>query len=91
LGRLPQRSLRAIAASDSAGGATGLRRPVFEVEAELAAAQRAQKEAKKAARKELHAARREHAHDDVKAKVDELKTEFGRGGEKEREPAPAAS
>jgi uncharacterized membrane protein len=56
---------------------TVVRRPVADVEAELAAAEQAQRAAKKQARKELREARKTKTHDDVKAKVDALKSKLG--------------
>jgi uncharacterized membrane protein len=55
---------------------TVLRRPVDEVEAEMAAAERAQREAKREANKELWRGRREHTKDQVHAKVQELKAKL---------------
>jgi len=57
-------------------GGTTLRRPVYEVEAEIAAAQEAQREAKKEARKALRKARHEKNRAEVQAKVDELKAKL---------------
>lgn len=52
---------------------TVLRRSVNDVEAEIAAAENAQREAKKKARKELRHARHEKHQEDVHAKIQELK------------------
>jgi L-lysine 2,3-aminomutase len=68
---------------------TVVRQPVVDVEAELAAAQKAQKEAKKKAREELRTARREKAHDNVQAKVAELKAKLG--GDKDKDKAAAGA
>jgi uncharacterized membrane protein len=54
-------------------GGTILRRPVYDVEAEIAAAARAQRKAKSEARKELLRGRRAHDKEAVHAKVEELK------------------
>jgi uncharacterized membrane protein len=53
---------------------TVLRRPVEEVEAEIAAADEAQKAAKREARKKLHAERRSELKEQVQQKVEALKT-----------------
>ncbi len=55
-----------------------MRRPVFEVEQEIAAAQDAQREAEREARKQLHRARVEKTEDDAHAKVEELKSKLTR-------------
>jgi uncharacterized membrane protein len=65
---------------------TVVRRPVYEVENEIAAAQEAQREAKKAARKKLRDARHEKRQEEAHAKVQELKAKLHLGGK-----APAAS
>jgi uncharacterized membrane protein len=65
---------------------TVVRRPVYEVESEIAAAQEAQREAKKAARKKLRDARHEKRQEEAHAKVQELKAKLHLGGK-----APAAS
>lgn len=59
-------------------GGTVLRRSVDDVEAEIAAAEDAQKEARRAARKHLHEQRREQRKDAIRAKVDELKAKLHR-------------
>jgi uncharacterized membrane protein len=55
---------------------TVVRRSVYDVEAEVAAAQEAQRKAKHEARKELIKARHEKHHDEAHAKVEELKAKF---------------
>ncbi len=60
-------------------GGTVLRRPVDEVEAEMAAAEQAQREAKRQANKELMRGRREHTKEQAHAKVQELKTKLSHG------------
>ena len=64
-------------------GGEVMRRPVVEVEEEIAAAQEAQRKAKREARKELHEARREEHKEDAHAKVEELKSKL------HRSPGPA--
>jgi uncharacterized membrane protein len=55
---------------------TVLRRPVYEVEAEIAEAQEAQREAKKQARKQLRDARFKKNRDEAHEKVEELKAKL---------------
>jgi uncharacterized membrane protein len=57
-------------------GGSVLRRPLEEVEAEVAAAEDAQNAAAKAARKQLRDQRREQTQEKIKAKIDELKAKF---------------
>ena len=59
-------------------GGEVMRRPVFEVEQEIAAAQDAQREAEREAHNELHKARVEKTKDDAHAKVEELKSKLHR-------------
>ena len=59
-------------------GGEVMRRPVFEVEQEIAAAQDAQRKAKREAREELRKARLEKSQDDAHAKVEELKSKLHR-------------
>jgi uncharacterized membrane protein len=59
-------------------GGQVMRRPVFEVEQEIAAAQDAQREAEREARSELRKARLEKNKDDAHAKVEELKSKLHR-------------
>jgi uncharacterized membrane protein len=59
-------------------GGTVLRRPVDEVEAEVAAAEHAQREAKRKARKELLHARHEKHIEHIRAKIAELKAKLHR-------------
>jgi uncharacterized membrane protein len=54
-------------------GGTVLRRPVYEVEAEIAAAEKAQREAKREAARELRRGRREHTKEQVQATVERMK------------------
>ena len=57
-------------------GGTVLRRPTYEVEAEIAEAEHAQREAKHKARKELRHARHEKHEDQVHAQVEKLKAKL---------------
>jgi uncharacterized membrane protein len=59
-------------------GGEVMRRPVFEVEQEIAAAQDAQRKAKREARSELRKARLDKNKDDAHAKVEELKSKLHR-------------
>jgi uncharacterized membrane protein len=65
------------AAMDRLGGEV-MRRPIVEVEEEIAAAQEAQRKAKREARKELMEARRKKHQEDAHAKVEELKAKLHR-------------
>jgi uncharacterized membrane protein len=60
-------------------GGQVMRRPVSEVEQEIAAAQDAQRNAEREARSELRKARLEKSKDDAHAKVEELKSKLHRG------------
>ncbi len=59
-------------------GGEVMRRPVFEVEQEITAAQDAQRKAEREARSELRKARLEKSKDDVHAKVEELTSKVHR-------------
>jgi uncharacterized membrane protein len=59
-------------------GGEVMRRPVVHVEGEIAAAQEAQRKAKREARKELQKARHEKRKEDAHAKVEELKSKLHR-------------
>ena len=59
-------------------GGQVMRRPVFEVEQEIAAAQDAQRKAEREARSELRKARLEKSKEDAHAKVEELKSKLHR-------------
>jgi uncharacterized membrane protein len=59
-------------------GGTIVRRDVNDVEAEIAAAEDAQRAAKRAARKELHEKRRAQAKEKIHAKIEELKAKLHR-------------
>jgi hypothetical protein len=64
-------------------GGTVARRPLVDVEAEIAAAEDAERTAKREARKELHRGRRERDKAAVNAKVEELKGKLHRGQQTE--------
>ena len=66
-------------------GGTVLRRTVADVEAEIAAAEKAQRDAQRAATKELARGRVERSKEQVRATVDELKAKLSHS-----EPAPSA-
>jgi uncharacterized membrane protein len=68
-------------------GGTVARRPLAEVEAEIAAAEDAERKAKREARKELHRSHRERDKAAVNAKVEELKGKLHHG--QQTEPAGA--
>jgi len=59
-------------------GGEVMRRPVVDVENEIAAAEEAQRKAKREARKELQKARVEKSKEDAHAKVEELKSKLRR-------------
>jgi uncharacterized membrane protein len=59
-------------------GGDVMRRPTFEVEQEIAAAQDAQRKAEREARAEVRKARLEKSKDDAHAKVEELKSKLHR-------------
>jgi uncharacterized membrane protein len=59
-------------------GGTVLRRPVADVEAEIAAAEKAQREAKREANKELMRGRREHTKEQVQTTVTQMKSKLSR-------------
>ena len=60
----------------AAYGGTVLRRPVDEVEAEVAAIEQAERKAAREAKRELLQARRQHDRDAVQAKVEQLKAKL---------------
>jgi uncharacterized membrane protein len=57
-------------------GGTVLRRPVYEVEAEIAAAEQAQRKAKREADRELRRGRREHTKEQVQTTVEQMKAKL---------------
>jgi uncharacterized membrane protein len=67
-----------VDAAMSGVGGTVLRRPVAEVEAEIAAAEEAERKAKREARKELLRSRHEHDKAAVNAKVEAMKAKVHR-------------
>jgi uncharacterized membrane protein len=69
-------------AMSDVGGAVA-RRPLADVEAEIAAAEDAERKAKREARKELYRTRRERDKATVNAKVEELKGKLHRGQQTE--------
>jgi uncharacterized membrane protein len=71
-------------------GGTVARRSVAVVEAEIAAAEDAERKAKREARKELNRARRERNKEAVDAKLDELKSKLHHGQPTESAEADAA-
>jgi uncharacterized membrane protein len=68
-----EQSWQVVDAAMSGLGGTVLRRSVYEVEAEIAAAEQAERTAKREARKELLRGRREHDKEAAHAKVENLK------------------
>lgn len=69
---------------------TVVRRTVADVEAEIAAAESAERKAKQEARKELVRERHEHDKTAVQAKLEELKAKLHRGGQAETDDAASA-
>ena len=86
LAQVVEQSPEVVDAAMTRLSGTVVRRPVYEVESEIAAAQEAQREAKKEARKKLREARQENRQQEAHAKVSELKDKLHLGGK-----APAAS
>jgi uncharacterized membrane protein len=76
-------STEIVDAAMSDVGGTVARRPLADIEAEIAAAEDAERTAKREARKELHRGRRESNKAAVDAKVEELKGKFHRGQQTE--------
>jgi len=76
LAQVGEQSTEVVDTAMSRLGGTVLRRPVYEIEDEIAAAQDAQREAKKEARKALRKARHEKNRAEVQAKIDELKSKL---------------
>ncbi len=67
-------------------GGSVVRRPLFDVEAEIATAEKARRKARREAQKELLRGRREHDKDAVHAKLEELKATL-HPGQKARPPS----
>jgi uncharacterized membrane protein len=76
LAQVTEQSAEVVDAAMARLGGTVLRRPVADVEAEIAAAEKAQREAQREATKELVRGRREHSKEQVHAKVEELKAKL---------------
>jgi uncharacterized membrane protein len=76
LAQVTEQSPDVVDAAMARLGGTVLRRPVADVEAEIAAAEKAQREAKREARKELARGRREHTKEQAHAKVEKLKAKL---------------
>jgi uncharacterized membrane protein len=76
LAQVTEQSPEVVDAAMARLGGTVLRRPVADVEAEIAAAEKAQRDAKREARKELARGRREHSKEQAHAKVEELKAKL---------------
>lgn len=85
LAELAEQSPEVIDTAMSALGGTVLRRSVADVEAEMAAAEKAQKEAKRKASKELREARHEKREQDIHAKLEALQAKLHH-----KKPAAAA-
>ena len=79
LARVGEQTPEVVDLAMSQLGGTVLRRDVYDVEAELAAAEEAQREAKRQARKELRRARQEQRKAEAHAKVEKLKAKLGGG------------
>ncbi len=78
LAQVTEQSPEVIDAAMARLGGEVLRRPVVDVEEEIAAAEEAQRKAKNEARKELYEARVEKSKADAHAKVEELKSKLHR-------------
>jgi uncharacterized membrane protein len=78
LAEVTEQSHEVLDAAMSGLAGTVLRRPVADVEAEIAAAEEAQRAAKAQARKLLHQKRREQQQAAIHAKVESLKSKLGR-------------
>ena len=80
LAQVVEQSPEVIDAAMARLSGTVVRRPVDEVESEIAAAEEAQREAKAQARKKLREARQHKRQEDAHAKVQELKSKLRLGG-----------
>jgi uncharacterized membrane protein len=78
LAQVTEQSHEVVDTAMSRLGGEVIRRPVVDVEEEIAAAQEAQRTAEREARKELHSARHEQRKEDAHAKVEELKAKLHR-------------
>jgi uncharacterized membrane protein len=79
LAQVTEQSAEVVETAMAGLGGTVLRRPVDDVEAEMAAAEQAQREAKREANKQLMRGRREHTEEQVHTKVRELKAKLAHG------------
>ena len=80
LAQVTEQSPDVIDAAMARLGGEVMRRPAVDVEDEIAAAEEAQRNARREARKELHRARVEETKADAHAKVEELKSKLTRAG-----------
>jgi uncharacterized membrane protein len=78
LAQVTEQSPEVIDAAMARLGGQVMRRPTFEVEQEIAAAQDAQRKAEREARSEVRRARLEKSKEDAHAKVEELKAKLNR-------------
>ena len=78
LAQVTEQSPDVIDAAMARLGGEVMRRPAVDVEDEIAAAEEAQRKARREARKELHSARVEETKADAHAKVEELKSKLSR-------------
>jgi uncharacterized membrane protein len=76
LAQVTEQSAEVVDTAMARLGGTVLRRPVADVEAEIAAAEKAQREAQREATKELVRGRGERSKEQVQAKVEELKAKL---------------
>jgi uncharacterized membrane protein len=88
LAQVSEPSYEVVDTAMSQLGGTVLRRPLADVEGEIAAAQDAQRAAKEKARKELREARHEKQKEQVQSKLDELRSKLHKG---DKAPAGTAS
>jgi uncharacterized membrane protein len=86
LAQVVEQSPEVVDAAMARVSGTVVRRPVYEVESEIAAAEEAQRQAKRQARKKLREARHEKRQEEAHAKVEELKAKLHLRGK-----APATS
>jgi uncharacterized membrane protein len=76
LAEVTEQSPEVVDAAMADLGGTVLRRPVYEVEAEIAAAEQAQRKAKREADRELRRGRREHTKEQVQTTVEQMKAKL---------------
>jgi uncharacterized membrane protein len=77
LAQVTEQSPEVVDAAMARLGGTVLRRSVEDVEAEVAAAEKAQRQAKREAARELRRGRRERSKEDVQATIERLKAKLG--------------